>query len=225
MLYLSILTLLAETRHLLLHAAGKLVIINLQRTQHDRRAEASGGLVIRARTDEVMRLLVAKLTLPVPAFVRSDSVVLRHNLQAGKGGARDTLSVTVESIHGRTCVLPLIVSVTFALEGQEEQAAVLQEQPFTAAWQVQPPGPHAIRILLRLHDGVDEEKRSVSTVYIVQSDTDGEKSEQQQTFSFTTQFVAWEAPAAASPQGAEDCGAAEEVPSERLHVAKRSRAK
>ena len=41
-------------------------ILDLQRTQHDGKAERSGGLVLHARCDEVMRALAARLRLQVP---------------------------------------------------------------------------------------------------------------------------------------------------------------
>lgn len=57
---------------------GQLVIVNLQRTQHDNKAVKSGGLVCHARCDEVMRLLARKLQLAVPPYVRRDAVVVGH---------------------------------------------------------------------------------------------------------------------------------------------------
>ncbi|KFM26008.1 3-isopropylmalate dehydratase [Auxenochlorella protothecoides] len=56
--------------------AGKLVIVNLQRTQHDKKALTSGGLVIHARTDDVMRGLMAGLHMQVPEYKRLDTFVL-----------------------------------------------------------------------------------------------------------------------------------------------------
>ncbi|PSC69749.1 NAD-dependent deacetylase SRT1 [Micractinium conductrix] len=61
---------------------GRLAIVNLQRTQHDGKAERSGGLVLHARCDEVMRALAARLRLQVPAFVRRDAVVVGHQQHA-----------------------------------------------------------------------------------------------------------------------------------------------
>lgn len=46
------------------HPEGKLVIINLQPTKHDKKAH----LIIRGYVDEVMKLLMAELDLPVPDY-------------------------------------------------------------------------------------------------------------------------------------------------------------
>ncbi|TRY62671.1 hypothetical protein TCAL_10814 [Tigriopus californicus] len=46
------------------HSTGKLVIINLQPTKHDKKAD----LIIRGYVDEVMKLLMTELTLPVPDY-------------------------------------------------------------------------------------------------------------------------------------------------------------
>lgn len=63
-------------------AGGKLAIINLQGTKHDKKAVASGGVVIHGRTDEVMRALMAKLGMPIPPYVRQDTVVIGHTRHA-----------------------------------------------------------------------------------------------------------------------------------------------
>ncbi len=59
-------------------AAGKLAIVNLQRTKHDKKAEGSGGVVIHAKTDEVLAAVMAKLKIPIPSYVRQDSVLIGH---------------------------------------------------------------------------------------------------------------------------------------------------
>lgn len=69
---------------------GRLVIVNLQETQHDRKAVKSGGLVCHARCDDVMRLLAHKLQLAVPPYVRQDSVLVGHHQHAGSAaGAQE----------------------------------------------------------------------------------------------------------------------------------------
>jgi NAD-dependent SIR2 family protein deacetylase len=51
---------------------GDLVIVNLQETPFDNKAK----LVIHARTDEVMALLMEELSLPVPEYRRAQDTVL-----------------------------------------------------------------------------------------------------------------------------------------------------
>lgn len=67
---------------------GKLVIVNLQKTQHDNKAAKSGGLVIHARCDEVMALLARKLGMELPSFRRQDAVVVGHQQHAAAGRTR-----------------------------------------------------------------------------------------------------------------------------------------
>jgi mono-ADP-ribosyltransferase sirtuin 6 len=66
---------------------GRLVIVNLQQTQHDRKAAKSGGLVCHARCDDVMRLLARKLRLAVPPYVRRDAVLVGHQQHAASAAA------------------------------------------------------------------------------------------------------------------------------------------
>lgn len=68
--------------------AGKLVIINLQKTQHDNKAIKSGGLVIHARSDEVLAALMRRLGMPMPVYRRTDSVVVWHEQRAAAAVAR-----------------------------------------------------------------------------------------------------------------------------------------
>ncbi|KIY99709.1 mono-ADP-ribosyltransferase sirtuin 6 [Monoraphidium neglectum] len=57
-----------------LKTGGQLAIINLQATPKDRRAT----LVVHARVDGVMALLLRRLGLGVPRYTRSDAVVVGH---------------------------------------------------------------------------------------------------------------------------------------------------
>ncbi|KAL4445407.1 hypothetical protein ABPG77_011232 [Micractinium sp. CCAP 211/92] len=65
---------------------GQLVIVNLQRTQHDNKATKSGGVVCHARCDEVMAALAAQLGLEIPPYERRDTVVVGHQQHASSGG-------------------------------------------------------------------------------------------------------------------------------------------
>ena len=53
-------------------SGGKLCILNLQATQHDRRA----SLVIHAKCDEVMASVMSQLSMPLPDYVRTDALLV-----------------------------------------------------------------------------------------------------------------------------------------------------
>ena len=119
---------------------GQLAIINLQRTQHDNKAGKSGGLVCHARCDDVMRLLVQRLQLAVPAYERRDAVLVGHQQHSAGGGAEEgsnggdvgangessssggggsialPFSVSVHSVHGPKCPMPMVQSVDVSFE-------------------------------------------------------------------------------------------------------------
>jgi hypothetical protein len=119
---------------------GQLAIINLQHTQHDNKAGKSGGLVCHARCDDVMRLLVQRLQLAVPAYERRDAVMVGHQqhstgggeengsgcdagvngVSSGGGGGSGSLalpfSVFVHSVHGPKCPMPMVQSVEVCFE-------------------------------------------------------------------------------------------------------------
>ena len=92
-------------------AGGKLVIINLQQTPKDKKA----SLVIRARADAVMSQISKLLSIPIPTYIRQDAVILSCKQDApvtkpnGLRTARLTLSVS--SIHGPKCPLPMVETV------------------------------------------------------------------------------------------------------------------
>ena len=173
-------------------AAGKLVIVNLQRTQHDKKAEASGGLVIRAKTDDVMRLLMAKLQSPVPPYIREDTVFVRHHIENKKesedsGPAKKTLRLSIHSRHGPEAVLPMIRSASFHFKGRDEPS-VLHEPPFEIIQPVEKPEDCIVRINLDLATAGAGENASVSMVYTA-SDGKGHssKSKGQQEWTFVSQ--------------------------------------
>jgi len=178
-------------------AAGKLVIINLQRTQHDKRAESSGGLVIRAKTDEVMRLLISKLALSVPKYLRSDSVIIQHAFKPckpdGKGSV-GTLQVCIRSIHGRECLIPVVTAVSYEFGEQGEGIVIAEQPPFTAYKTVCRHGVHPVRVTLHLQPEADQEKVTTSYDAVVE-ESDGlvkNSDVAARAFSFTSQNVDWD---------------------------------
>ena len=87
-------------------AGGHLVIVNLQKTPKDKKA----ALLIRGKADEVMRVVMSRLQIPVPAFVRQDTFLL-HTAQHSGSGKGIPLEARVSSIHGPECIMPLVQSV------------------------------------------------------------------------------------------------------------------
>lgn len=195
-------------------AAGKLVIVNLQRTQHDKKAEASGGVVIRAKTDDVMRILMAKLQSPISPFIREDTVIVRHHLEKKKeyedsGSAAKDLKVSIHSRHGAEAALPMVHSASFHFKGCEEPA-VLHEPPFEVVQPVEKPEDAIVRIKLELKTAKDGENGSVSMVYTGASDVMGKNGKGRGTakgereWTFVSQVVHYH-----SDGQLEECGEAE----------------
>ena len=95
-------------------AGGKLVIINLQDTPKNKKAD----LVIHARCDVIMKQLMTRLHMPIPAYVRQDSVVVVQTTKPAKSGSSSSFScvLSVQSIHGPLCPLPLVKEVEISFE-------------------------------------------------------------------------------------------------------------
>ena len=91
---------------LMVCAGGKLVIINLQATPKDKKA----SLLIHGKADEVMRGVMAHLAVPIPPFVREDSVTIAHQ-QEHPSSKGYSFSLRVSSVHGEKCPMPLVHSI------------------------------------------------------------------------------------------------------------------
>ncbi|PNH03818.1 NAD-dependent protein deacetylase SRT1 [Tetrabaena socialis] len=111
---------------------GKMVIVNLQKTPKDRRA----NLIIRGRVDLVMALLMQELRMQVPPYIRTESLVVRHSCSSSagasasggggggsSGSAGRALTVVVGSRHGPGCPLPMVERLSLTLEAEAEGAA------------------------------------------------------------------------------------------------------
>ena len=107
---------LPPSSSLLMHAGGKLVIVNLQKTPKDKKA----NLVIHARCDDLMSALMCQLQHPLPSYTRQDAVLVSHSLKKGKqllnGTQRYSCTISVESIHGPKCPMPLIQQIELQFE-------------------------------------------------------------------------------------------------------------
>ncbi|KAK9810436.1 hypothetical protein WJX72_010681 [[Myrmecia] bisecta] len=142
-------------------AGGKLVIINLQKTPKDKKAD----LVIHAKCDGVLRCVVDRLKLPVPQFVRRDCVVVGHKQAKPRKGKQGqwllgyTLYVT--SPHGVQCAMPMVESVSVVnMESMVETPLVGRQ--FTEGNLIDSGSSSVrrLRLLLRLSDAADESRRS-----------------------------------------------------------------
>ncbi|KAL6777056.1 SRTA1 [Auxenochlorella protothecoides x Auxenochlorella symbiontica] len=145
--------------------AGKLVIVNLQRTQHDKKALTSGGLVIHARTDDVMRGLMAGLHMQVPEYKRLDTFVLevalieqeakrvRHSESGATGTPKDKLMIGVRNQHGRQCPLPFVEDVTLKAEISNDHVFQLRLEghPFCHAIAAEEIAGRVLHVAIALH--------------------------------------------------------------------------
>jgi NAD+-dependent protein deacetylase sirtuin 6 len=172
---------------------GKLVIINLQRTQHDKKAEKSGGVVIRAKADDVMKRLITKLNMQLPPFVREDAICISHSWTGWLEGNCGTLELGVHSIHGRECLMPMVVEANFDFLGLQSSAQVICSdstngiRPYTARFFLCSRVERAqVLVLLRLAEGADADKQEVSTVHDVDLQ---DKDSGCRIWKFTTQML------------------------------------
>lgn len=140
-------------------AGGKLVIINLQATPKDKKA----SLVIHGKADEVMRGVMAHLAVPIPPFVREDSVTIAHQ-QEHPSSKGYSFNIRVSSVHGEKCPMPLAHSIDICFpEHPGLQSATLRSQPFQLRRTVEEPGSYPVAIGLNLVEGID--KSTVSLQY------------------------------------------------------------
>jgi mono-ADP-ribosyltransferase sirtuin 6 len=104
-------------------SGGKLVIVNLQSTPKDGKA----ALVIHAKVDGVMRVVMRELGVPMPSYIRTDSVLVSHALErkllSSRLGSTAVLTLSLGSVHGEGCPLPWLASATVSLAHAAEGAA------------------------------------------------------------------------------------------------------
>ncbi|KAK3238357.1 ditrans,polycis-polyprenyl diphosphate synthase, partial [Cymbomonas tetramitiformis] len=87
-------------------AGGAMAIVNLQKTNKDKRAK----LVIHARVDEVMAAVMEALNTTVPRYLRTDFLHIDH--APGTSTSRGIgFTLVLCSVHGKTCAVPWIESV------------------------------------------------------------------------------------------------------------------
>ena len=84
------------------------MIINLQKTPKDKKA----NLVIHAKCDEIMEQLMTSLLYPIPSYTRQDAVLVSHTLKKSKRLQELICTISVQSVHGPKCPLPLVLCVS-----------------------------------------------------------------------------------------------------------------
>ena len=97
-------------------AGGKLVIINLQRTPKDKKAD----VVIHAKCDAILQQVMFRLGIPLPSYTRQDAVCVSHTVKRAKAFQPNAPSfsctIHVQSVHGPKCPLPLVQQVDINFE-------------------------------------------------------------------------------------------------------------
>ena len=86
--------------------AGKLAIVNLQKTPKDRHAT----LVVHAKVDRVMWGLTRRLGVAVPDHARRDALIVSHETGNASGSGGVEFRIRVDSAHGRGCPVPWLAS-------------------------------------------------------------------------------------------------------------------
>ena len=152
--------------------------------------------MIRARVDDVMRLLMQKLQSPIPPFIRQDAVVVRHHVIANDREVK----VAVQSKHGATAPLQIVRSVSFHFKGCPAPI-VVEQQPFEVRRKFDEKEEDCIvRITLQLEsggmdgDGDAGKSNSVMMVYTAakESFVGGGTSEGEQLWEFVSLIVRYE---------------------------------
>mmetsp|Transcript_37356 Transcript_37356/g.105395 ORF Transcript_37356/g.105395 Transcript_37356/m.105395 type:complete len:475 (-) Transcript_37356:369-1793(-) len=131
-------------------SGGKLVIVNLQKTPKDKKA----SLLIRGRSDEVMKAVMEQLGTPIPSFIRQDAVLLVLRQSPAKRNRASSIlpfSVQVSSCHGWRCSIPILNSVEISFPDHASlKPAVIRKHPFTVRRSV-PDAPCHLRVRCTLH--------------------------------------------------------------------------
>ena len=107
------------------------MIVNLQKTPKDKKA----ALLIHGRADEVMRVIMSRLQIPITPFVRQDTFLI--NIAQQSGGRKGTaVEVRVSSMHGEECAIPLVhcVDICFPVSALSSSAQGCLEEARSQRW-------------------------------------------------------------------------------------------
>jgi mono-ADP-ribosyltransferase sirtuin 6 len=110
-----------------LKGGGKIVIVNLQKTPKDKKA----NVVIHGLVDKVVAGVMESLNMKIPPYVRIDlfQIILTQSISGDQRFINWTLRVA--SVHGLTSQLPFIKSIEVSFsDNHNYKDAVLDKQPF-----------------------------------------------------------------------------------------------
>ncbi|KAG2333194.1 hypothetical protein Bca52824_004374 [Brassica carinata] len=135
-----------------LRGGGKIVIVNLQKTPKDKKAE----VVIHGFVDKVVAGVMESLNMQIPPYVRTDlfQIILNQSLSRDERYINWTLRVA--SVHGLTSQLPFIESVEVSFSDDHKfKDAVLDEQPFIIKRRTTETETFDIFLTINYSDGCD----------------------------------------------------------------------
>ncbi|XP_058219029.1 NAD-dependent protein deacetylase SRT1 [Rhododendron vialii] len=110
-----------------LRSGGKIVIVNLQKTPKDKKA----NMVIHGLVDKVIVGVIDQLNMQIPPFVRTDLLQIIFTQGLSIDGRFMNWTLRVASVHGKEAPLPFVhsVEVSFSEQGKKWKEAFLNEQP------------------------------------------------------------------------------------------------
>ncbi|KAF6263087.1 SIR2-family protein HDAC1 [Scenedesmus sp. NREL 46B-D3] len=135
---------------------GKLAIVNLQATPKDKKAHC----VVHAHVDEVMSVIMEQLGIPIPVYTRTDRVQLSGNSWS--------FTLSISSLHGLSCPLPMVASASVSFLGDAAQAGLKSRQlSGQLPWRLTrrcPAGLQQVQLQVQfaLVEAADEGRRSAS---------------------------------------------------------------
>ncbi|KAJ0261603.1 NAD-dependent protein deacetylase SRT1 [Hirschfeldia incana] len=156
-----------------LRGGGKIVIVNLQKTPKDKKAD----VVIHGFVDKVVAGVMESLNMQIPPYVRLDlfQIILNQSLSRDERYINWTLRVA--SVHGLTSQLPFIESVEISFSDNHNfKDAVLDEQPFIIKRRTTETETFEIFLTINYSDGCDcpSTKISIPFKYEVSREENGE---------------------------------------------------
>lgn len=152
-----------------------------------------------------MKLLVEKLGLSVPPYLRQDSVHICHRVTTGSSNTRSAfeedsmryvIEVCTRSIHGVECPHPMIKSIAYKVKIEDNiEEGVIGEHPFVIHHATDRVGVHWFELKLHLVDEADADKRIIAVDYDVEvreEERDNDTSNER-VVTFTSQVVDYHA--------------------------------
>ncbi|CAA7062665.1 unnamed protein product [Microthlaspi erraticum] len=156
-----------------LKGGGKIVIVNLQKTPKDKKA----NVVIHGLVDKVVAGVMESLNMKIPPYVRTDffQTILTKSLSGDQKYVNWTLRVA--SVHGLTSQLPFVESVEISFSDNHKfKDAVLDKQPFVMKRRTSRSETFDIFLTVNYSEGCDcvSTKLSIPFEFKVSTEEDGE---------------------------------------------------